>query len=82
MCIVMITKEGSTRIVNFITQGTGALVLRCDHISHVVKMHYFFKSLLICSGAYFRQTKCIAMMDKERVNQNCKFHDPRVGFLC
>ena len=30
--IVMMTKEGSTKIVNFMTPGTGALVLGCGHI--------------------------------------------------
>ena len=30
----MMTKEGSTKIVNFMTPGAGALVLGCGHISH------------------------------------------------
>ena len=30
--IEMMTKEGSTQIVNFITPGTGVLVLGCGHI--------------------------------------------------
>ena len=38
----MMTKEGSTKIVNFMTPGAGILVLGHDHISHIVKMHYFF----------------------------------------
>ena len=38
-CIVMMTKEGSTIIVNFMTPGAGCLVLRCGHISRKVKMH-------------------------------------------
>ena len=40
-CIVMITKERSTKIVNFMTPGRGVHVLRRGHISHIVKMHYF-----------------------------------------
>ena len=28
------TKEGSTKIVNFMTPGAGVLMLRCGHISH------------------------------------------------
>ena len=40
----MLTKEGSTKIVNFMTPGAGALVLGRDHISCIVKMHYFFKN--------------------------------------
>ena len=39
---VMMTEEGSTKIVNFVTPGTGVLVLGCGHISHMVKMHHFF----------------------------------------
>ena len=39
----MMTKEGSTKIINFMTLGAGVLVLGHDHISHSVKMHYFFK---------------------------------------
>ena len=49
--IVMMTKEGSTKIVNFMTPGAGVLVLGCGHISHIVKMHYLFKDLLLYSQA-------------------------------
>ena len=38
--IVMMTKEGSTKIVNFMTPGAGVLVLEHGHISHVEKMYY------------------------------------------
>ena len=44
--IVMMTKKGSTKIVNFMTPGAGVLVLVRGHISHMVKMHYFFINLL------------------------------------
>ena len=46
MYIVMMTREGSTQIVNFMTpggwgRGGGARVLlqERDHIRHIVKMH-------------------------------------------
>ena len=29
------TKEASTKIVNFMTPGAGVLMLMCDHISHI-----------------------------------------------
>ena len=45
------TKEGSTEIVNFMTPGAGVLVLGRGHISHLVKMRYFFKNLLLYSQA-------------------------------
>ena len=32
----MMTKEGSTKIVNFMTHGAGSLVLGHRHISHKV----------------------------------------------
>ena len=47
--VVMMTKEWSTKIVNFMTPGVGVLVLGRGHISHIVKMHYFFKNLLLFS---------------------------------
>ena len=36
----MMTKEESTKIVNFMTQGTGVLVLGRRHISDLVKMQF------------------------------------------
>ena len=39
----MMTKEGSTKIVNSITPGARVLVLGPGHISQIVEMHYFFK---------------------------------------
>ena len=40
-------------------------VLGRGHISHVVKMHYFFKNILLYSQALIRHTKYIVMMTKE-----------------
>ena len=37
--VVMMNKEGSTKIVNLMTPGAGILVLGFGHISHIVKMH-------------------------------------------
>ena len=45
-------KEGSTKIENFMTPGAGVLALGRGHISHLVKIHYFFKNLLLYSQAY------------------------------
>ena len=36
----MMTKEESTKILNFKTSGAGVLELGCDHINHIVKMHF------------------------------------------
>ena len=40
----MTTKEGSTKIVNFMTPGIGALMLERDHISHYSE--YVLSSIL------------------------------------
>ena len=39
----MMTKEGSTKIVNYMTPWAGILALGCGHIDHIVKVHYSFK---------------------------------------
>ena len=53
---VMMTKEGSTEIVNFMTSGTGFLVVRPQCFSlydymaticHIVKLYYFFNNLFL-----------------------------------
>ena len=49
--VVIMTKEGSIKIVNLMTPGVWVLVLGRGHISHIVKMHYFFKNLLLYSQA-------------------------------
>ena len=47
----MMTKIGSTKIVNFMTPGAGVLVLGRGNISYLMKMHYSFKNLLLYSQA-------------------------------
>ena len=79
--VVMMTKEGSTKIVNFMTPGVGILVLGRGHISHRVKMHYFFKNLLLYSQAQIRQTKYIVVMTKEGSNKIVNFMTPEAGVL-
>ena len=61
----MMTKEGSTKIVTFMTPRAGVFVLGCGHISHIVKIHYFFKNHLLYSGPWIKHTKYILMMTKE-----------------
>ena len=63
------TKKGSTKIINFMTPRARVLVLGCSHMSHIVKVYYFFKNLLLYSQAYIRQTKYIVMMTKEGSNK-------------
>ena len=52
----MMTEDGSILIVNFMIPGAVVFVLGRGHIGHLVKMHYFFKFLLLYSQAKIRQT--------------------------
>ena len=71
-CIVRMPKKESTNIDKFITPGLGVLVPRTGYISYVVKIHDFFKSLLLYSyisslllvytRAWIRQIKYYAIM--------------------
>ena len=76
------TKEGSTKIVYFMTPRARVLALGCGRISHIVKMHYFFKNLLLYSQAWIRQTKYIVMMTIEGSNKIVTFMTLGQGFLC
>ena len=77
----MKTEEGSTKIVNIMTAGVGVLLLKCGQISYVVKIHDFFKNILLYSQAQIRQTECIAMMSKEGSTKIVNFMAPRAGIL-
>ena len=76
----MITKEGSTQIVNIMTPEAGVLEQGCGHTSHIVKMHYSFNNLLY-SQAKIKQTKYIVMMTKERSTQIVNFITHGAGVL-
>ena len=41
----MMTKQGSTNIINSMTQGAGVLVLGRGHINHLVKIFHYKSSL-------------------------------------
>ena len=75
----MMTKEGATKIVNFMTPMAGVLVLECGHISHMVKMHYFSKNLYF--PAWIRKTKYKIIMTKEGSTKIVNFMAPRAGGL-
>ena len=75
------TKEGSTKIVNFMTPRAGDLVLGCGYISHIVKMHYLFKNILLYSHAYIRQTKYIVLLTKKGLTEIVTFMTPGAGVL-
>ena len=75
----MMTREGDTKIVNFMTFGEGVLVLGHGHISNIVKMHYLFKNFPLHSQTYIRQIKCIVMMTKEWSTKIVNYITPRAG---
>ena len=74
-------QEGSTKILNFMTPGVGLLVLRCGHISSIVKKHYFFNNLLINSKTQIRQTADKVMLSKEGSIKIVNFMTTRVEIL-
>ena len=79
--IVMLTKEGSTKIVSFMSPGSGVLVMGHGHISHIVTMHYSLKNLYLYSQAMFRKTKYIIMLTKEGSIKIVSFMSPGSGVL-
>ena len=81
MCIFIMNEKGSTKIINFKTRGVGVLVLRCGHMSYIVKIIYFFKNLLLCFQTQIRQTEGIVMMSKEESNKIVNFMTPGEGVL-
>ena len=54
--IVMMTKEGSTKLVNFVLATVGPM-LWCGHIGEIVKMFNFNKNLQIYSLAWLLLSK-------------------------
>ena len=80
-CIVMMTIEWSTKILNFMIPRAGVLLLGRGHISHIVKMYYYFKNILLYSQAWIRQFKYIVMMSKEGSTQIVNFMNSGAGVL-
>ena len=63
------------------TPGAAVLALGRGRISHIMKMHYFFKNLLLYSQALIRQTKYVVMMTKEGSTKIVNFMTPGAGVL-
>ena len=63
------------------TSGAGILVQGRGHISHIVKMHCFFKNLLLYSQANNRQAKCKVIITKEGFIKIVNFMTPGPGVL-
>ena len=56
-------------------------VLGRRYISHIVKMPYFYRNVLLSYEAWFRQTKCIVMMSKGMSTLIISFMSPGLGVL-
>ena len=64
------------KILNCITPGTGVLMLgvACDHVSHIVKMHFFFENLFFSPRHKSDKLSIYGSNDnKGLVYPNCKF---------
>ena len=79
--MAMMTEEGSTKNVNFLTIGVGVLVLRCGHMSHIVKMHYFLENLLLYCQAQIIQSEGKVIMSREGSIKIVNFMTSKAGFL-
>ena len=79
--IVMMSKSDSSRFVNFMAPGSGVLVLGRGSIDYIVKMHYFFENLLLCSWVLDKLTKHIVMMSKSASSRFVNFMAPGSGVL-
>ena len=64
-CLVMMTKEKSTRIVNFVSPRAGVLLLGCGHMSYSEKRIIRLKFFFLYSQAQIRQTNHIVIMTRE-----------------
>ena len=69
----MMTKEGSTKIINFMTPGVGLLVLGRGHIIYTVKLY---------KPGIDQTNKCLVMMTKEGPTKIVNIMTQGKGFLC
>ena len=73
--LVVMTKEG-VYLNCKLTPGAGVFALGRGHISHIMKMHYFFKNLSSLLPVIDQTNYVYSIDDQGRVYQNCEFHDP------
>ena len=67
----MMTKEGFTKIVYFMSRGAGILVLGCGHTSHIVKLHYLKKKNSSLFAGIDQIYQVFSNDDQGRDYQNC-----------
>ena len=73
--MAIMTKEGSTKIINFMIKEARVLVLGLSHISHIVQLHYFFKNILLlfCLG----KTTYVCGNDDQGSTKGVNYMSPR-----
>ena len=68
------TKEESSKIVNFMTPEARVLALEAGHISQIVKLIIPLKTSFLPPGV--TKTTCVYSYDDQgRICHNCNFHD-------
>ena len=65
------------------TPAAGVYVLGRCHISYIVKMHYFFKNLILSTPRHSSDKLSVYKGNNHgRVYRNCKFYDPQGWCSC
>ena len=78
----MMTKEGFTKIVIFMTPGAGVLVIVRGHISHIVKMHYpGIPIKIFFSTPRHKSDKLYIMMTKKESTKIVTFMTPGAAIV-
>ena len=72
--ILMINKEGSTKIVNFMIPRAGIIVLGRGQISQ--NYYFFFENLLLFIQAQIRLIESIVLVATEESTKNCTLIHP------
>ena len=60
--IVIMTKKGSTKVVNFLIPGAGSVVLGHGNTSHIVKMHLVISLQIFFSPPRYESTRIVLLL--------------------
>ena len=77
----MMSKNASSKIVNFMAPGSGVLVLGWGSIDYIEKMQKLFENLLLCCLVFKELTKYIVMMSKNASSKIVNYMAPGSGVL-
>ena len=79
-CALIMIMEGSNNVLNSMTPRAGVLVLGRGRISHIVKMHHFYKYIYFSIHRH-GQSMFRVMMTNEGSTKNIKFMTPGAEVL-